>query len=108
KAVFNNLMILLSDQYPADKFNKKKTDGMEDNYYEQLFSKDLQEIYSSINTLNHRIQLMRNHIHLLSENVTWLHSNFKEYLKILVKFSRQFPSDESDTVLQSIKSEIAK
>ena len=75
---------------------------------EQLFSKDLEVLHSTISLMNNRIQLMKNKINLINENIISLYTNFMEHLKILVKFNQQFSSDEhlTDDTLQSIKDDV--
>lgn len=83
-------------------------DGLNDNL--EKFANDLEEICSSIRTLNHQIQLMKSKLNLLNEYIIRLYLNFKENLKVLVKFNRQFSAEdvENDFSLQNIKNDVGK
>lgn len=83
-------------------------DGLNDNL--EKFANDLEEICSSIRTLNHQIQLMKSKLNLLNEYIIRLYLNFKENLKVLVKFNRQFSAEdvENNFSLQSIKNDVGK
>lgn len=84
------------------------TDGLNDNL--EKFANDLEEICSSIRTLNHQIQLMKSKLNLLNDYIIRLYLNFKDNLKVLVKFNRQFSDEdvENDFSLRCIKNDVAK
>lgn len=86
-----------------------KADKVSDNDNLDQFADDLEEICSSIRTLSHQVQLLQSKLNLLNDYIIRLYLNFKNNLRVLVKFNRQFTTEdvENDSRLQSIKNDVA-
>lgn len=110
-SIFHYQRIFTDTTHKLKEINIKENDD-DDDPEQQRFQMVIEEVFNTIRTMNKQIQIMKNKICLLNENIIWLYSNFNEYLKVVAKFIRQFPSDEtsfgSSPVIQSIKSDITK